>query len=319
MTSKRAYFFCSKCGKETEAPYGTERIKKELCRECYGKKEDKRKNQLNHLTGKEWAENSKSVEKYPDTRSEKQKVHGASFPESLAEQQIRIYTKKGETVLDPFVGVGTTLDVARRLERNGIGIELNSDFVELAKEDLKNQMIDGDTHQQVIHDDVRNIRSHLGKETVDFILTSPPYATLLNSIKGNFAYKWREHSKLDIKENPEPYSENKRNLCNLSYDEFFEEMDKIFRDLYYILKEDCYSVWVVKDYRDVDHGKPYINFHGDIIESAEKAGFTLWDIRIYDQTDFRPLVVLGYPSRNFYLNIGHSYIVVFKKQANNSE
>ena len=106
-------------------------------------------------------------------------------------------------------------------------------------------------------------------------------------------------------------------MGNLSYKEFFEVIDKVFEDIYYVLKDDCYAVWVVKDYRDFNHGKPYVNFHSDIIRSAEKAGFILWDIRIYDQTDFRPLVVLGYPSRNFYLNIGHSYILIFKKHTSN--
>ncbi len=317
ITPKRVYFKCTQCGKDTDALSGTQRLKKGLCRECFGKKEDKRKNQLNDLTGKEWALFSKSVEKYPDTRSQKQRMHGASFPESLAEQQILIYTKKGDTVLDPFLGVGTTLDVARRLGRNGIGIELNPKFVDLAKKDLNIKLLNDDTFQKIIHDDVRNMRKYIGKKTIDFQLTSPPYATLLNGIKGNFAFKWKEHSKLNLVKNPEPYSDDKRDLGNLSYNEFFEVMDKVFEDIYYVLKDDCYAVWVVKDYRDFNHGKPYVNFHSDIIRSAEKAGFILWDIRIYDQTDFRPLVVLGYPSRNFYLNIGHSYILIFKKHTSN--
>jgi hypothetical protein len=74
----------------------------------------------------------------------------------------------------------------------------------------------------------------------------------------------------------------------------------------------------VKDYRDLKSGVPYVNFHSDVIRAAETAGFTLWDIRIYDQTRYRPLVVLGYPSRNYYLNIGHSYVLIFKKIVNSS-
>src|SRR6266568_7484106 len=95
-----------------------------------------RKNALNDFTGSEWAQSSKSVMTYEDVRSEKQRIHGASFPQSLAEHQILTYTKRGETVLDPFVGVGTTLDACAALERNGIGVELNPAFVKLAKESL---------------------------------------------------------------------------------------------------------------------------------------------------------------------------------------
>lgn len=313
--TSKLFFSCKKCGKETDAPKETRRAEFKLCRDCFGKKKDRRKNQLNDLSGKQWTKFSKSVEKYPDIRSEKQRKHGASFPLALAEQQILIYTKKGETVFDPFAGVGTTLDAARRLGRNGIGVELNKEFVKLAKKDLKNLATNDGTTQQIICDDVRNMLKHLGKESVDFQLTSPPYANLLNSIKGNFAYKWREHSKLNLVKNPKPYSNDPRDLGDLEYSDFFEGIEKVFLDTYTVLKDNCYAVWVVKDYRDFKHGKPYVNFHSDVIKSAEKAGFVLWGIRIYDQTEFRPLVVLGYPSRNFYLNIGHSYILVFKKHA----
>lgn len=311
-TPKRLIFACIKCGEDTEAPIDTKRAEKKLCRICFGKKEDKRKNQLNDLTGKEWTLLSKSVEQYPDTRSIKQRFHGASFPESLVERQILCYTKKGDTVLDPFAGVGTTLDVARRLNRNCIGIELNPKFAEMVKKDLRNTTFHK-TFQKIICGDVRNMLDYLKPNSIDFEITSPPYATLLNGVKNNFAYKWREHSTLDVVKNPRPYSNDERDLGNLTYLNFLKVIDKVFEDTYLVLNDDCYAVWVVKDYRSFKYGRPYVNFHSDVIKSAEKAGLVLWDIRIYDQTKFRPLVVLGYPSRNFYLNIGHSYLLVFKK------
>ena len=61
----RVNFECNECGAETDALDDTERLKNKLCRECYGKGEDKRENVLNHLTGSEWAKYSKSVEYYP--------------------------------------------------------------------------------------------------------------------------------------------------------------------------------------------------------------------------------------------------------------
>ena len=81
-----------------------------------------------------------------------------------------------------------------------------------------------------------------------------------------------------------------------------------------VTKDNCYTVWVVKDFRDLKNKKPLVNFHSDLIDIATEAGWTLRDIRIHDQTKYRPLVILGIPSRNFYLNIGHSYILVFKKE-----
>ncbi|MDX6270023.1 MAG: hypothetical protein QOD28_1246 [Acidobacteriota bacterium] len=311
-SNKRQRFVCSVCGADSDAPSSTQRAKRLICRICFGKGEDRRPRQLNDLSGGEWARYSKSVESYPDTRLNKQRVHGACFPKSLAFQQIEIFTKAGETVLDPFLGVGTTLDAAMELGRNGIGIELNPEFAEIAKNDLK-YAEELSLSQQVIIDDARNLTQHVKKESVDFILTSPPYSTLLKSVKGNFAYKWREHSTLNPISNPRPYSSQKEDLGNMSYDEFLEAIKDIMTASLTVLRPDCYAVWVVKDYRDVKNKIPYVNFHGDVASVATRAGFTLWDIRIYDQTKFRPLVCLGFPSRNFYLNIGHSYLLTFKK------
>lgn len=308
---KRNTFICKICGKKTDALIETERANEEVCRECYGKRKDNRKNALNDLTGHEWAQNSRSVEEYDGFRSKKQKLHGACFPHSLAIQQIKIYTKKGQVVFDPFAGVGTTMEAAEILGRKSIGIELKNEFADYVARDIINK----DNHK-IFTDDVRNLHKYVPPNSVDFILTSPPYGNLLKTVKGEFAYKWKEHSKLNPAKNPNPYSENPLDLGNLDYSEFLVELDKVMELTYTVLKYDCYAVWIVKDYRDLENGRPLVNFHSDVIKSAEKAGFKLWDIRIYSQTRFRPLVVLGYPSRNFYLNIGHSYILVFRKNVN---
>ena len=101
-TPKRERFQCRQCGRQTNAPLKTKRLTAELCSPCFGKSKDRRPRELNDLSGKEWALASRSVEEYPDVRSEKQRMHGAAFPRSLAEQQVSIYSKEGQTVLDPF-------------------------------------------------------------------------------------------------------------------------------------------------------------------------------------------------------------------------
>jgi site-specific DNA-methyltransferase (adenine-specific)/site-specific DNA-methyltransferase (cytosine-N4-specific) len=62
------------------------------------------------------------------------KNHSAVFPEALPEWFIRLFTQENDIVLDPFVGSGTTSRVAKRLNRNSIGIELLPEYYELAKE-----------------------------------------------------------------------------------------------------------------------------------------------------------------------------------------
>lgn len=305
-------FACSKCGEATRALSDTDRQVRGLCRACFGKGEDRRPRELNELTGKEWAQKSRSVEQYPDTRSQKQRAHGASFPQSLARQQIEIYTARGQTVLDPFVGVGTTLDACVELERRGIGIDVNEEFIELARADLSTAAVEDEL--QLIVGDARSLSSSLAAESVDFVLTSPPYGSLLRKVKGSFAYKWREHTTIRPILNPVPYSENPLDIGNLDYDQFLEAIKQVLVETYKVQRPGSYAVWVVKDFRALKADVPYVNYHGHFIAQAEAAGFVLWDLRIWDQTKFRPLVCLGYPSKNFYLNIGHSYLVVLRKR-----
>ena len=304
----REQYNCISCGKNTDAFQSTDRYSKNLCRSCFGKRKDKRPRELNNLSGKEWAAFSRSVETYPDTRSEKQRDHGAAFPLALARQQIEIYTRTGETVLDPFVGVGTTLDAAEALGRNGIGIDINEQFIDAAKIDLAKA-----TNQfRLYTGDARKILKKLKVNSVDFLFTSPPYSELLKNVSGAFAYKWKEHSTLSSIKNPTPYSDTIGDLGNMPYGDYLSAITRVMTQTGRVLKPGAYSVWVVKDYRSVKTGIPYVNLHGDVIKCAESAGFQLWDIRIFDQTKFRPLVCLGYPSKKFYLNIGHSFILVFR-------
>jgi len=62
------------------------------------------------------------------------KAHFATFPEKLVEPCIKAGTKENGIVLDPFAGSGTTCAVAKKLNRNYLGLELNPDYVKLAEE-----------------------------------------------------------------------------------------------------------------------------------------------------------------------------------------
>ena len=74
---------------------------------------------------------------------EKQINHEAMFPEELPKRLIKMYSFIGDTVLDPFVGSGTTVKVALELKRNAIGYEINENFLEIIKEKMgiKNSLL----------------------------------------------------------------------------------------------------------------------------------------------------------------------------------
>lgn len=68
---------------------------------------------------------------------EKQDKHLAMFPEELPRRLIRMFSFKGDTVLDPFLGSGTTSLAARNLGRNSIGYEINPAFLPIIKDKLR--------------------------------------------------------------------------------------------------------------------------------------------------------------------------------------
>ncbi len=77
------------------------------------------------------------------------KNHSAAFPEGLPEWFIKLFTREGDTVLDPFMGSGTTLMVANRMRRNAIGIDIVAEYCELVREKLN--LAEQDSFEQIIH------------------------------------------------------------------------------------------------------------------------------------------------------------------------
>lgn len=67
----------------------------------------------------------------------KNRNHSAVFPEDLPEWFIKLFTKKGDWVLDPFMGSGTTVFVAQRMERNAVGVEILPNYFKVAQQSLK--------------------------------------------------------------------------------------------------------------------------------------------------------------------------------------
>ena len=85
----------------------------------------------------------------------RQDGHIAVFPEELPKRLIKMFAFKGETVLDPFMGSGTTSLVAKNLERNSIGYEINPEFIEIAKDKLNiNQLDIAGTTYEFLKDEI---------------------------------------------------------------------------------------------------------------------------------------------------------------------
>jgi site-specific DNA-methyltransferase (adenine-specific) len=78
------------------------------------------------------------------------KGHPAPFPDEIPDRLIQLYTVEGETVLDPFGGSGTTMKVAKKLNRTSIVYEINSAYIELIKQNVGwNSTVDLDTGYEI--------------------------------------------------------------------------------------------------------------------------------------------------------------------------
>jgi DNA modification methylase len=111
-----------------------------------------------------------------------------NFIPQIPHQTMLRYTKKGEWVLDMFVGSGTTLMECRRLGRNGIGIELNQEVAQKAKELIGKEQNKYNVISEVIVGDsrtidIKHILNKYGITQVQLLIMHPPYHDIIKFSK----------------------------------------------------------------------------------------------------------------------------------------
>lgn len=118
-------------------------------------KPTKEQKELSKMTAEEWNTYFAGHWNFPGTR---QKGHIAMFPEELPKRLIKMFSFVGETILDPFLGSGTTTLAARNLDRNSIGYEINSEFIPVIKQKLNviQKDISGTTYEFLTQQKIKN-------------------------------------------------------------------------------------------------------------------------------------------------------------------
>lgn len=198
------------------------------------------------------------------------------------------YSSESDTLLDPMIGGGTTAIEAKILNRHIICSDVNDKALERTKASLAFE-VENNSWQRVVKCDARNL-SDVGDESIDFVLTHPPYANIIK------------------------YSEGKLNndLSNIhDIDKFADEMEKVAKELYRVLRRGKYCAILIGDTR---RNKMYQPIAYKVMDRFIKAGFQLKEDIIKRQFNCKATGFWVKKSKesNFLL-IMHEHIFVFLK------
>jgi DNA modification methylase len=219
-----------------------------------------------------------------------------------------LFTHKGELVVDPFVGSGTTLLAAKDLDRNAVGFDLQEKYIDLCESRLTNENIFNSSRQLAIKDDAINIVNYLENNIVSLIWTSPPYSNLLNRKRKNKSRRNRDNGQLD---KIEQYSQDERDLGTYDLENYTKKIGDIFEKLLIILKPKGHCVINVPD---MWWENERITIHISLVEELRKRGYELRNIIIWDRTNIvNQIGIFGWPSNYITMGTTFEYILDFWK------
>ena len=266
-------------------------------------------NKLNELDSKTWLKFQKSWFVHnPPRRKKGVLTHPAKFPETLAQEFIEFFTKRGGNVLDPMAGTGSTLVGALRAGRNAWGIELNPKYAAIAEQVIAEERTQlGERAKELTSAVIRGNAAdatHLGLPQIDYVLTSPPYWDMLHAA-GSATQKRRRGSKdLDVY-----YSDDPQDIGNIhEYDRFLERLVGIYTGLRPLLCEKAYLTIIVKN---VKKGGKLYPLAWDLGRELGKT-YALKDEKIWCQDDIR-LAPYGLGSA-WVSNTFHHYCLQFRNE-----
>ncbi len=266
-------------------------------------------NRLNELDPKRWLRFQKSwFIHHPPPRADRVKRHPAKFPETLAREFIEFFTKRGQWVLDPMVGTGSTLIACLRAGRHGVGVELNPTYAQIAREIMQRERAElGEAAKgletEVLTADAADLHTY-DLPAFDYLLTSPPYWNMLHSRGAETQRQRRTDRSLDV-----VYSDHPADLGNIDdYAEFLERLVAIYASLKDLLRPKAYLTIIVKN---VKKGGVIYPLAWDLALRLREV-YTLKDEKIWAQDDIR---LAPYGMGNAWVsNTFHHYCLQFRHE-----
>jgi len=263
------------------------------------------RNKLNDLTAKEWTKFLRSWFVFDALRSDLKEErmvtkecqqHPATFSPTMISDFILFFTKTGMRVLDPFVGIGSTLVACDRTDRIGYGVDVNPKFVEIAVKRTTDQ-------QKIVLGDASNL-DKMGLPEIDYCITSPPYWNMLHKVDVN--QERRLAKGLATK-----YSDLPEDLGNIvDYKSFLKKVLGIFSHVYDLLRKGAYVTIITQN---IINGGVMIPFAWDLATRMTiDLKYVLKKEKIWCQAH-KHLHPFGYPYA-WVSNTHHHYCLVFRKE-----
>jgi DNA modification methylase len=277
------------------------------------------RNKLNDLSGREWIKFTKSWFVHrPEPRGDRKIRHPASFPESLVKDFVSFFTRKGELVVDPFVGTGSTLLAALETGRSAIGFDIVKKYADISKERVKDALAQNGTLEKarksgpswakIIKADsakLSKVWKRKGFPPADYCITSPPYWNQLR--KSHMRQKGRAEKGLDT-----TYSDDPDEIGNIEdYHDFLRALKRAFDEVYMVMKPKGYLTIITNNV--FSDGRMYpLAFDTVSTLSQEPFGWTPKDEKVWCQDD-KTLLPLGVFNA-WVGNRHHQYCLIFRKE-----
>jgi DNA modification methylase len=264
----------------------------------------KTQNQLNDISPREWIKFTKSWFVLNPVCRGLKVYHPASFPEELATRFIEFFTKKGDWVVDPFAGVGSTLLSAKKLDRNSWGIELYEKYSDIARKRLSD-IRDTTANSYIVRGNAKDaisIKERLNLPLADFCITSPPYWNQLS--RNSERQISRKDRDLDC-----IYGEDPQDLGIVGdYESFLIQQKTIFDEVYQLMKSGSYLVVVTNN---IYTQKRLWPLAFDTLRTLSET-WVPKDERVWCQ-DNKKLFPFGM-FHSYIANRSHHYCLVFRKE-----